>query len=657
MHNPVDWHPWGSEALERARREDKPLLVSIGYSACHWCHVMERESFEDPETAALMNQLYVSVKVDREERPDVDQLYMDALMRLAGHGGWPLTVFCTPDGRPFHAGTYFPPEPRQGMPAFRQVLDAAARAYASDRERVDEQARRLLAALRQRPQGVAEEPPGVHTLAASARAIFASADQEHGGFGGGPKFPTPTHLDALLAALDVLPAEEGAEVLAFVVRTCKEMARRGLYDHLGGGFHRYCVDGHWGVPHFEKMLYDQGLLLRSYAEAWRRTGCTDGDLVWPLHETFAWLEREMVGSEGGFYASQDADSEGIEGKFYVWTPGELREALGAERAERFALAYGVHAEGNFEEGTTVLWDVAREPREAYASERRDLLARRAQRIPPGTDRKRVASWNAFAASGLALSGSLCEEPAMLERARSTADFVLDRLVDENDRPLRVFNEGRAHTGAFLDDVAGMLTALLDLHRAGAVPRHLVAALRLADDLVERFFDPAAGDFFLTPSDGETLAERPRSDQDGATPHSTGLAVLGLLRAATLSGQEPLRKVAEAVLRTHAFVLERAPGAFPTLARAAAWLERGLSVAVVVGRSDDPGRAALATRARQVLAPEEAVVVVDPGDPPPAGLDPAWLEGRMAATDPARAYVCRGLECSLPISDAGDLAAL
>jgi uncharacterized protein YyaL (SSP411 family) len=487
----------------------------------------------------------------------------------------------------------------------------------------------------------------VHTLAASARAILASADHEHGGFGGGPKFPTPTHLDALLAALDVLPAQEGAEVLSFVVHTCREMSRRGLYDHLGGGFHRYCVDGHWGVPHFEKMLYDQGLLLRSYAETWRRTGCADSDLLWPLHETFAWLEREMLGSEGGYYASQDADSEGVEGKFYVWTPDELREALGAERAERFAGAYGVHAAGNFEDGTTVLWDVARDAREAYASERRDLLARRAQRIPPGTDRKRVASWNAFAVSGLALAGSLCEEPAMLERARSTADFVLERLVDEHDRPLRIFNEGRAHTSAFLDDVAGMLTALLDLHRAGAEPRHLVAALRVADDLVERFFDPTAGDFFLTPSDGEILAERPRTDQDGATPHSSGLAVLGLLRAATLSGQEPLRKVVETVLRTHAFVLERAPGAFPTLARAAAWLEQSLSVAVVVGRADDPSRAALAQRARRVLAPEEAVVVVDPSDPLPAGLDPAWLEGRLGV-EVATAYVCRGVECSLPI---------
>jgi uncharacterized protein YyaL (SSP411 family) len=578
-------------------------------------------------------------------------------MRLAGHGGWPLTVFCTPDGRPFHAGTYFPPEPRHGMPAFRQVLDAAARAYASDRERVDTQAGRLLAALRERPRGVAEEPPGVQTLAASARAILASADRERGGFGGGPKFPTPTHLDALLAALDVLPEEECAPILDFVVHTCREMARRGLYDHLGGGFHRYCVDGHWGVPHFEKMLYDQGLLMRSYAEAWRRSGCTDSDLVWPLQETFAWLEREMVGPEGGFYASQDADSEGIEGKFYVWTPGELREALGPERAERFASAYGVHAAGNFEDGTTVLWDVARDPRDAHASERRDLLAWRARRIPPGTDYKRVASWNAFAVSGLALAGSLCEEPAMLERAWSTADFVLERLVDENGRPLRVFNEGRSHTGAFLDDVAGMLTALLDLHRAGGEPRHLEAALRLADDLVARFFDPVDGDLFLTPSDGEALAERPRSDQDGATPHSTGLAVLGLLRAATLSGRKPLREVAEAVLRTHAFLLERAPGAFPTLARAAAWHERGLSVAVIVGRTDDPGRAALAARSRRVLAPEEAIVVVDPGDPPPAGLDPTWLEGRLATTGPSRAYVCRGFECSLPISDPDDFTPL
>jgi uncharacterized protein YyaL (SSP411 family) len=542
------------------------------------------------------------------------------------------------------------------MPAFRQVLEAAARAYTSDRERVDEQARRLIAALRARPRGVAEEPPGTLTLAGAARAILASADHEHGGFGQGPKFPTPTHLDALLASLDVLPEAEGAGVLAFVVQTCQEMARRGLYDHLGGGFHRYCVDGHWGVPHFEKMLYDQGLLLRSYGEAWRRSGCTNDDLVWPQSETFAWLEREMVGPEGGFYASQDADSEGVEGKFYVWTPRELREALGPERAEAFSRAYGVGEAGNFEDGTTVLWDVERGPRDALAAERRDLLAWRARRTPPGTDRKRVASWNGYAISGLALCGSLRDEPAMLERARVTADFVLARMADPSGRPLRIFNEGRAHTGAFLDDVASMLTALLDLHRAGAGPRYLDAALRFADDLALRFFDADEGDLFLTPSDGESLAERPRSDQDGATPHSTGLAVLGLLRAATLSGSEPARRVAETILRTHAFLLERAPGAFPTLARAAAWGERGLSVAVVVGRPDDPVRAALAHRARRVLAPEEAVVVVDPAEPTSPALDPAWLEGRLSE-GPARAYVCRGLACSLPITEPDDLSAL
>ncbi|MEN8181485.1 MAG: thioredoxin domain-containing protein [Myxococcota bacterium] len=656
MYNPVDWHPWGPEALERARHDDKPLLVSVGYSACHWCHVMERESFEEPETARLMNELFVNVKVDREERPDVDQLYMDVLLRLTGHGGWPLTVFCTPDGRPFHAGTYFPPEPRHGLPSFRQVLEATAHAYRSERVSVDEQAGRILAALRSRPRGVAEQPPGTPTLVAAARAILASADREHGGFGAGPKFPTPTSLDALLAAQSLLPAQERESTLEFLRHTCREMSRRGLYDHLGGGFHRYCVDGHWGVPHFEKMLYDQGLLLRTYAETWRRSGAREAALAWPVRETFRWLQREMRGPEGGFYASQDADSEGEEGKFYVWTPAEVEAVLGRERGSAFAHAYGVGPGGNFEGGTTVLWDLERAPRPVWETEREQLREARSRRVPPATDRKRLTSWNAFAISGLAFAGSLLEDEPMLDCAREIAEFVDRRLVDADGRLLRVFNEGRAHTNAFLDDVAALLAAHLDLHRAGAGDRHLGRALALAEDLVERFYDPDEGDLFLTPTDGERLAERPRSDSDGATPHSPGLAVLGLLRAATLSGRGELRSVAERVARTHAFLLERAPGAFPTLARASAWLERGLSVAVVVGAADDAARASLAARARRLLEPEEAVVVVDPRGLEVPGLDPAWLAGRMSVDGRPTAYLCHGLSCSAPVTDPDALEA-
>jgi uncharacterized protein YyaL (SSP411 family) len=657
MSNPVDWYPWGPEALERARREDRPLLVSIGYSACHWCHVMERESFEDEETAELMNRLFVNVKVDREERPDVDQIYMDTVTRLTGHGGWPLTVFCTPEGRPFYGGTYFPPEPRHGMPAFRQILASVGRTFQTRRDEVESSAQKIVQALAQRPLGVASEPAGSETARRGAVALLRNADVDHGGFGSAPKFPTPTSLDLLLAACDALPERKAREALDHVVFSCIEMARGGLYDHLGGGFHRYTVDALWRIPHFEKMLYDQAQLLRSYAEAWRRSGCREEDLLWPVRETALYLRREMSAPDGGCFASQDADSEGEEGLFYVWTPAAVREVLGEERGDAFCTAYGVDEAGNFEGGTTVLHDVAREPRERFAQEREALQRARRARVAPGTDRKRVAAWNALAISGLARAGSLIGDEQMLKDAEAAADFVLASMRDGTGRLLRVYDDGRAHVPAFLDDVSALLEATLDLHRAGAGERFLSAALALADDVCRRFFDDDEGDLFLSPCDGEPLATRPRSDHDGATPHSTGLAALGLLRAATVSGREDLGRVVERVLRRHAFVLERAAEAFPTLCRVALAAERGLSVAVVLGAPEDPATAALAARARLVLAPEDAVLVLRPGQPAPEGVDASWLAGRDAVGGRATAYVCRGTTCSLPATQPDAIAPL
>ncbi len=648
MHNPVDWFPWSAEALEHARRGDKPLLVSIGYSACHWCHVMEHESFEDAETAALMNELFVSIKVDREERPDLDQIYMDTVTKLTGHGGWPLTVFCTPDGTPFYGGTYFPPEPRHGLPSFRQVLAAVAQAYRERRDEVKQSAGQILAALAERPRGVAQSAPGAQTAAQAALRLLQGADAEHGGFGSAPKFPTPCNLELLLAAVDVLPERKAREALEHVVFTCREMARGGVYDQLGGGFHRYSVDARWAVPHFEKMLYDQGQLLRVYVEARRRSDATDDDLLWPVRETAAWLRREMSAEDGGFYASLDADSEGEEGVYYVWTPPQIESVLGAEAGAAFGRAYGVTERGNFEHATSVLADAAREPRARFASERAALLAVREKRVPPATDRKRVAAWNALAISGLARAGSLTGDDALLEAAVAAADFVATHLRDGAGRLARVWNAGRAQVPAFLDDLAAWLEAALDLHRAGAGERWLGQALAAAEDITARFFDAAEGDLFLTPSDGERLVHRPRSDHDGATPHSTGLAVIGLLRIADLAGRSDWRAIAERVIETHAFVLERAPHAFPTLARAALAAERGLGVAVILGAPGDPATRALAARARRVLEPTDAVVVAAPGTPAPVGVAASWLKGREPQGGRPTAWICRGVTCSLPI---------
>ena len=653
MHNPVDWFPWGPEALEQARRDEKPLLVSIGYSACHWCHVMEHESFEDPETAALMNARFVCIKVDREERPDVDQIYMDTVTGLTGHGGWPLTVFCTPDGRPYYGGTYYPPEPRHGMPAFREVLEAMDQAYRERPDDVEKSAAQILAHLAKRPSGDAP-PPGADCLAQGSLRMLQRVDPENGGFGGAPKFPTPTSLDGLLAGVDVLPERKAREALDHVRLTARRMARGGLWDHLGGGFHRYSVDAHWCIPHFEKMLYDEGQLIRTYAETFRRSDFAGEDLEWPVRETIAYLERELAAPDGGWFASQDADSEGEEGRFYIWTPPQIEAVLGAERAGPFCEAYGVTERGNFEHGTTHLNDVGDAPRERFAEERSALYRARADRIAPGTDEKRVVSWNALTVSGLARAGCVFGEAAWIERAAAAADVLLERLRDADGRLLRIFNAGRAHTTGFLDDHAALLEACLDLHRAGAGDRFLAAARALADAIVARFFDDAEGDLFLTPCDGETLAHRPRSDHDGAMPHSPGLATLGLLRIAALAeGGDRFRQVAERVLASHAFLLARAPEAYPTLTRAAAVAERGIAVAVILGAAG-ADTDALAARARAVLAPEDAVVVT-PGPCPP-GIDPHWLLGREARDGRATAYVCRGHTCSLPIIDPAALAA-
>ena len=646
--NPVDWYPWGEEAWERARRESRPVLVSIGYSSCHWCHVMERESFEDPDTARLMNERLVCIKVDREERPDVDQIYMETVVRLTGAGGWPLNAFCTPDGRPFFGGTYFPPAPAHGRPCWRDVVESVAKVWAEQREVVEGQAARILDALRERPSAQGERPDGAETLRGLTRQLMEQADRAYGGFGGPPKFPTPTNLEAILLAQALHCAPAGA--FDQVVFTLHRMARGGIYDQLGGGFHRYSTDAHWLVPHFEKMLYDQGQLLRVYAEAHRQSEPRDAELEWPVAETIEFLEREMRGTEGGFFASLDADSEGEEGLFYVWTPSEVDAVLGAEEGAEFSTAYGIEAGGNFEAtGRSVLSHALAGERARFAEARRRLLEARSRRVRPDTDPKHVTSWIAYAIGGLATAGAVFDRREWIESAARSADFLLDRMLDADAGLLRIWDGTRARIPAFLDDYAATLCALLDLHRAGADDRYVERGLELAHAIRTRFFDAEARDLFFVPIDGESLVVRPSSDSDGATPGASGLATLGLVRISELSGSDELRAVVDGVLETHAPILARAPAHVPTLARAAALRDAGLGVGLVLGDPQADATRRLARRARELLGSEDPVVVFRPGSAP-SWLARDWIEGREPKDGAPTAYICRGRVCSLPATE-------
>jgi uncharacterized protein YyaL (SSP411 family) len=640
---------------------------------------MERECFENPEIAALMNQSFINIKVDREERPDIDRIYMDASMRLNGQGGWPLNAICTSDGRPFYVGTYFPPERRGDMPGFPEIIGAIMQAWREKRSEIEDNAGQIATALRARPDGESTRSFGAETIREAARLIMRSADKTHGGFGQAPKFPTPTNLEFLTTALDFFGASESEKsefkeaeastIARFLTQTAREMARRGLYDQLGGGFHRYCVDANWTIPHFEKMLYDQGQLLSFYAELARRSHDSQ-DLEWPVRETVDYLRREMRGEGGAFHASQDADSEGVEGKFFVWTPEQIGDVLG-EEADSFCTAYGVRKEGNFEDGTTHLIDEARDARKNFLSARKKLRAERETRIPPATDLKFVAAWNGYAISGLARAASIFSDGSMLEDGIRAADFVLTSMIGPDQSLQRVHNEGRSHTRAFLDDYASMLMACLDLHRAGAEDRFLASAVWLAEEILDRYADRETGALFLTAIDAEELIHRPRPEHDGATPDAAGLALLGLTRLAALSDARDLDTFIELAIHEHGVFLERSPHAFPTLLRAIALRSRGLAVAVIVGDPASADTRALADRARRVLRPEDAVVVV-PIDriglpatkgsaaaevaPPIIGLSPHWLANRVAVDNRATAYICRGQTCSLPVQEPAKLVA-
>ncbi len=588
--NPVDWQPWGAAALARARAEDKPLLVSIGYSACHWCHVMEHESFEDERTATLMNEEFVCVKVDREERPDVDALYMEAVQSMTGHGGWPLNVFLTPEQLPFYGGTYFPPDPRPGMPAWTQVLQAVAEAWAQNREEVRAGGERL----RERLSGGARLEPSAEPLREEAldRAVAglrAAFDARNGGFGAAPKFPQASAIEFLLSRADRQAAhrtgEEGEppeseapersdDASAMALDTLRAMASGGIYDQLGGGFARYSVDATWTVPHFEKMLYDNALLARAYLHGWQAS--EDPRLVEVCRETLDWALREMRGPEGAFYAALDADSEGVEGRYYVWTVAQLRDALGEDSDAAIAWL-GASEQGNFadpqhpEPGLNVLQ--ARGPQPA-AEQRESLRARllevRSARTRPGLDDKRLTSWNALMICALADAGAALAEPRYLDAAVGCGEFLLAEMRDGQGRLLRTYNDGQARIGAYLEDHAFLLEALIVLFEATCEERWFTEAVALADTLIARFADPENGGFFSTASDGEELIVRRKDLEDSPIPSGASSAAMGLLRLAQLTGKGEYERHAVSVLRLLGEIAPRHPSSFGHLLQVLHW---------------------------------------------------------------------------------------
>ncbi len=655
--NPVDWYPWGAEAFSKARAEDKPMFVSIGYAACHWCHVMERESFEDPEIAARMNELFVNVKVDREERPDVDSIYINAIHVMGERGGWPLSAFCDSDGRPFYVGTYFPPGDRYGRPGFARVLDALARAYREERDKLDQNARAVLDGLRQIDEigrrGGASGDPGAlsaNMIEEAGRALAQKADPEWGGLGKAPKFPSPSAHDLLARAGRL---ESGAPCREAFLRQARAMARGGIYDHLGGGFSRYSVDERWLVPHFEKMLYDNGQLLEIYGDAFAMSG--DGRFAEVVAETVGWLEREMSEPDsGGLYASLDADSEGEEGKYYVWTPKEVEDALGPADAIQFSSAYGVTSAGNFEGQTSVLSRV-REPESdgearALADMRRRLLAAREARIRPATDDKILAGWNGLALSGLVRAWEATGHEPARSLALRVAEFLAREMVrGEGEGLWRVYKEGERKLEGTLEDYAYVARGLLSVAQAGGEARYFELGRALTARMVERFYAVIDGVpvFYMTSGeDAADLVHRPESFGDGALPAGAAVAVECLLRVGRLSGDDEALAVAERYLAARAPLAAEQPVMASRLLSALDLYLHGTEVVVAPG----DGEAALWGAVRRAYAPTALLA----GD---FASEEIWRGKSAGERGEARAYVCRGTSCSPPTSDPAALARL
>ena len=652
--NPVDWYPWGDEAFALARETGKPILLSIGYSACHWCHVMAHESFEDEPTAALMNELFINVKVDREERPDVDKIYQVAHQLITQRpGGWPLTMFLDGDDqRPFFGGTYFPKEARHGMPPFGELLKKVAEHYAANREDVRTQGERMLEVFRQLDPAPAEAGTELsrEPLAAVRESLAQNFDREHGGFGRAPKFPHPTTIDRLLrhwrgTASDTEP---DVEALYMAALTLARMAEGGLFDHVGGGFYRYCVDQYWQIPHFEKMLYDNGPLLATYAQAAIATG--DKLFAYAANATADWMLADMRDANGGFYATRDADSEGHEGLYYLWEPDEVKDLLGGDY-EVFAQRFGLDQAANFEGRwhLTVRQQLDDDDAEAIERARGILLERRAQRVAPARDEKQLTAWNALAIRGLAIAGRALERPDLVEAAAGAVDFIRSHLVQEG-RLLANYKDSEARFAAYLDDHAFLLDALLELLQSRWDAGHLAFAQELAELLLEHFEDRDNGGFWFTADDHEQLIHRSKPFADEAIPSGNGVAALALQRLGFLLGETRYLDAAERTLRAAWRALDEYPHGHVTLLAALEEYNEHPEIVVIRGPETDISN--WRDSAAKVYAPGRLVFAI-PADA--TGL-PGALAERAPIDGETVAYRCLGTHCELPVTTWEALAA-
>jgi uncharacterized protein len=657
-HNPVDWYPWGNEALEKARAEDLPILLSIGYSACHWCHVMERESFENPETAAIMNGHFICIKVDREERPDLDDIYMAATVAMNnGQGGWPMTVFLTPGQEPFFAGTYFPPVDRYGRPGFPTLLMKIAEAWKNDRPALLQQGKTLADHLRAQAGAPAPESVGRDLIEAAATQLSREFDPAHGGFGSAPKFPPSAQLALLLRH----HRRTGDALSLQVVRvTLDAMAGGGLYDQIGGGFSRYSTDDRWLVPHFEKMLYDNALLARIYLEAYQVTGSALYERI--AKETLDYILREMTDPEGGFYCATDADSEGVEGKFFVWTPSEIRQLLNEKEALWFCAYYDITEQGNWEgrsipntprpaDALAARFGV--EPAEFLQSidESRDKVYRhRLTRIPPGLDDKILTAWNGLMIGAMAEGARILGDRRYLQAAEKASDFIFSNLKQPDGRLLRTCRAGKAHLNAYLEDYAYLSEALIDLYEAGAHPRYLLEALRLAEAILSDFESGDGGGFYSTARNHEPLIVRSREGHDGAVPSPNACAASALVRLSYHFGRDDLRKAGTGAIEGYGKIIHRAPRAFCRSLAVVDFLLDGPVEIAAVGGKDDPSMDTLRREISRHYLPNRILAHLDPARPGEEGVPPLpLLEGKGLPDGKSAVYICRNFTCRTPVT--------